>query len=148
MEHPKQWPRLIGSRFSAAIGVVLTGYVAALTLRSAFRQSPHHFHWLLPVDTFLPARATLVVNVAFYAWLLWLSIVFPWAARGKEHVLVIGWALSLLLSLIQGLVRPSLAALIQDVRATSMTVAFFAVMAILIEGRVSGDSAPDSNVSE
>ncbi len=72
----------------------------------------------------------------------------PWAARGKERVLVIGWALSLLLSLIQGLVRPSLAALIQDVRATSMTVAFFAVMAILIEGRVSGDSAPDSNVSE
>jgi hypothetical protein len=144
MDQPKQWPRLIGSRFAAAIGVVLTSYVAALTLRSAFWQSPHRFHWILPVDTFLPARATLVVNVAFYAWLLWLCIVFTRAVHGKE----LGWALSLLLSLIQGLARVSLAALIQDVRAASIMVAFFAVVAILIEGPVSGNSARDSIVSE
>jgi hypothetical protein len=89
-----------------------------------------------------------MVNVAFYAWLLWLCIVFPRAAHGKERVLVVGWMLSLLLSLIQGLVWASLAAIIQDVRAASITVAFFAVVAILIEGPVSGNSAPDSNVSE
>jgi hypothetical protein len=148
VDKTKQWPRLIGSRFTAAIGVILTGYVAALTLRAALWQSPHHFHWILPVDTFLPARATLVVNVAFYAWLLWLCIVLPRAVHGKERILVTGWVLSLLLSLIQGLVWVSLAALIQDVRAASITVAFFAVVAILIEGPVSGDSAPDSNVSE
>lgn len=70
VDQQKQWPRLIGSGFTAAIGVVLTGYVAALTLRAALWQSPHHFHWLLPVGTFLPARATLAVNVALYAWLL------------------------------------------------------------------------------
>jgi hypothetical protein len=133
---------------AAAIGVVLTGYVAALALRSAFWQSSHHFHWLLPVDTFLPARATLVVNVAFYAWLLWLCFVFPRAVHGKERILVTGWALILPLSLIQGFVGVSLAALIQDVKAAGMTVAFFAVVAILIEGPVSGDAVPDSNVSE
>jgi hypothetical protein len=90
----------------------------------------------------------LVVNVAFYAWLLWLCIVFTRAVHGKERVLVVGWALSLLLSLIQGLARVSLAALIQDVRAASIMVAFFAVVAILIEGPVSGNSARDSIVSE
>lgn len=148
MDQPKQWPRLIGNRLTAAMGVVLTGYVAALTLRAAFWQSRHHFHWLLPVDTFLPARATLAVNVALYAWLLWLCIVFPRALHGKERVLSIGWVLSLLLSLIQGVVSPSLAALIQYVRTASIMVAFFAAVAILIEGPVSGNYAPDSNVPE
>src|ERR1700690_2282266 len=103
MDQPKQWPRLLGNRFTAAIGVVLTGYVAELTFRAAIWQPPHHFHWLLPVDSILTARATLVVNVALYAWVLWLCIVFPRALHGKERVLVVGWVLSLLLSLTQGL---------------------------------------------
>ena len=148
MDQQKQWPRLIGNRFTAAIGVVFTGYVAALTLRAAFWESPHHLHWLLPVDALLPARATLAVNVALYAWLLWLSIVFPRALHGKERVLVIGWVPGLLLSPIQGLVSVSLAALIQDVKAASIVVAFFAAVAILLEGPVSGNSASDSNVPE
>ncbi len=135
VDQRKQWPRLIGSRFSAAVGVVLTGYVAALTLRAAFWKPPHHFHWLLAVDTFLPARATLAVNLAFYAWLVWLCVVFPRALHGKERVLAIGWALSLLLSLIQGLVSASLAAFIQYVSAASIMVALFAAIAILIEAR-------------
>ena len=148
MNQQKQWPRLISSRFAAAIGVLMTGFVAAQTLRAAFWQSPHHFHWLLPVDTFLPARITLAVNGVFYAWMLWLCIVFPRALHGKERVLATGWALSFLLSLIQGLLSASLAALIQYVRAASIMVAFFAAVAILIEGPVFDNSAPDSNVPE
>jgi hypothetical protein len=90
----------------------------------------------------------LVVNVALYAWLLWLCIVFRRALHGKERVLVIGWVLSLLLSPIQGLVSVSLAALIQYVRAASIMVAFFAAVAVLLEGPVSGNTASDSNVPE
>lgn len=100
------------------------------------------------MDTILPARATLAVNLVFYAWLVWLCVVFPRALHGKERVLAIGWALSLLLSLIQGLVSASLAAFIQYVRAASIMVALFAAVAILIEGSVGGNSAPDSNVFE
>lgn len=148
VDRQKQWPRLIDSKFTAAIGVVLTGYLAALTLRAAFWQSPHHFHWLLPVDTILPARATLVVNLVFYACLVWLCVVFPRALHGKERLLAIGWALSVLLSLIQGLVSASLAAVIQYVRAASIMVAFFAAVAILIEGSAGGNPAPDRNVPE
>jgi hypothetical protein len=144
----KQWPRLIGSRFAAAIGVLLTGFVASQTLRAALWQSPHRFHWLLPVDTFLPARVTLAVNVVFYAWLVWLCVVFPRALHGKERILAIGWALSLLLSLMQGLLSASLAAFIQYVRAASIMVALFAAVAILIEGPVFDNSAPDSNLPE
>ena len=75
-------------------------------------------------------------------------IVFPRALHGKKRVLVIGWVLSFLLSLIQGLVSAPLAAIVQYVRAASIMVAFFAAVAILIEGPVSGDSAPDSDVPE
>src|SRR5690349_1501029 len=57
VDQQKRWPRLIGGRFTAAIGVVVTGYVAALTLRAAFWQSPHHFHWPLAVGTSWPAWA-------------------------------------------------------------------------------------------
>jgi hypothetical protein len=39
----------------ALIGVILTGYIAALAIRSAFWQSAHYFHWLLPLGRLLPA---------------------------------------------------------------------------------------------
>ena len=148
VDQQKQRPRLIDSRFTAVVGVVLTGSVTALTLRAAFWQSPHHFHWLLPVDTILPARATLAVNLVGYGCLVWLCIVFPRAFRGKERVLAMGWALSVLLGLIQGLVSASLAGFIQYVRVGSMVVALFAAVAILIEGLEGCNSAPDSNVPE
>jgi hypothetical protein len=146
VDEQKQWPRLIGTRFSAVVGVLLTAYVGALTLRAAFWQSPHHFHWLLPVETFLPARALLAVNLTFYASLVWLCVVFPRALHGKERVLALGWALSLLLSLIQGLVSASLGAFIQYVRAASIMVAFFAAVAILLEGPTRNGAASDEAV--
>ena len=144
----EQKPRVIGTRFTASIGVVLTGYVAALSLRAAFWQSPHHFHWLLPLDALLPARPTLAVNVALYAWLFWLCVVFPRALHGKERVLVAGWVPGVLLSPIQGMVSASLAAAIQYVKAASIMVAFFAAVAILLEGPVSGSAPPEGTVPE
>lgn len=90
MEQQKEKTRLIDSRFTAVIGVILTGYVAAQTIQSAFWRSPHHFHWLLSLGALLPERATLAVNVALYAWLLWLCVVFPVSLKGKERILVAG----------------------------------------------------------
>ncbi len=132
MEQPQK-PRLITSRFTALIGVILTGYIAALAIRSAFWQSAHHFHWLLPLDRLLPAWAVLTVNVVIYGWILWLCIVFPRAFQGKERVLVAGWVPSLVLGPIQGMVSVSLATTIQYVKAASMMVAFIAAVVILVE---------------
>ena len=115
------------------MGVILTGYIAALAIRSAFWQSPHHFHWLLPLDRLLPAWAVLTVNVVIYGWILWLCIVFPRALQGNERVLVAGWVPSLVLGPIQGMVSVSLATAIQYVKAASMMVAFIAAVVILVE---------------
>jgi hypothetical protein len=140
--------RLITSRFIAAIGVVLTGYIAALTIRSAFWQHPYHFHWTLPVENLLPAWAVLTVNAVLYAWILWLCLVLPRALQGKERVLVLGWVPGLLLSPIQGMVGGSLATALQYVKAASIIVAFLAAVSILVEGPISGNGPSEGAVPE
>jgi len=145
-EQPK--PRLITGRFSAAIGAILTGYITAVTVSSAFWQSPHRFHWILQLDHLLPPWAMITANVALYAWILWLCIVFPRALQGKERVLVAGWIPSLLLSPIQGMVSTSVAAAIQYVKAASTMVAFVVAVVILVEGLRREGSLPDKTVPQ
>ncbi len=53
-----------------------------------------------------------------------------------------------LLSPIQGMVSVWLAAAIQYVKAASIMVAFFAAVAILLEGSVSGNAPSDGTVPE
>ena len=134
-------PRLIGSRFSAVIAVILTGYVAAVTFRSTFWQHPHHFRWILSLGRLLPPWAALTANVALYASLIFLCVAFPRSLRGKERVLVAGWVPGVLLSPVQGLVSESLAAVIQYLKAGSIMVAFLAAVAILLERR-EGENTP------
>ncbi len=134
MAQQEQKPRLIRNRFTAAIGVALTGYIAVLTFRAAFWQSPHHFHWILALDYLLPAWAVLAANVALYGCLLFLCIAFPRSLQGKERILVVGWIPGVLLSPVQGLVSESLAAAIQYAKAASIMVAFAAAVVILVEG--------------
>jgi len=141
-------PRLITDRFTAAVGVILTGYVTALTLRAAFWQPPHHSHWIIQFGYLLPPWAILVVNVALYAWILWLCFVFPRALQGKEWFLVAGWVPGLLLSPIQGMVSAPLANAIQYVKAVSILVAFVAAVVILVEGPQRGTAAPDGAVPQ
>jgi len=90
----------------------------------------------------------LAVNVTFYALLLFLCVVSPLVLKGKERVLVAGWASAAILGPIQGIVSASLAAVIQDVKAVSMTAAFFAAVAILLEGPASGDAPPEGTIPE
>lgn len=141
-------PRLITSKFTAAIAVILTGYITVLTLRSAFWQSPHHFRWILPLDYRLPPWAVLAANLVLYASILWLCIVFPAALQGKERVLVAGWIPNLLLSPIQGIVSASLAAAIQYLKAASIMVAFVAAVVILVEGPNRETAASDGAVPQ
>lgn len=145
MEGRNHKPGLIHHRRNAVIGLVLTGLVAAMTLRAAFSRSPHHSHWLLPLDFLLPAWALWAVNVAFYAYLLWLCVVFFRVAIGKERVLVAGWFLLILLSPVQNLVSTSAAAAIQYIKAVSIAVAFVAVLLLLLEGPTRDNASSDSS---
>ena len=141
-------PRLIGSNFTAVIAVILNGYVAASTFRSAFSQHPHRFRWMLPFGGPLPHWAFLTANVALYASLIFLCVAFPIGLRGKERVLVAGWVPNVLLSPVQGLVSGSMAAGIQYFKAGSMMVAFLVAVAILLE-RPEGENSPvDGTIPE
>jgi hypothetical protein len=143
----EQKPRLISSRFGAAIAVILTGLVGAQTFRAAFWQAPHRFHWIMPLDYLrLPLWAVWTVNLGFYAWLLFLCIAFPRSLRGKERILVAGWVPGVLLSPVQGVVPASLANGIQYVKAASIMGAFFAAVAILVEGPTR-DDAPSNDAA-
>ena len=88
----------------------------------------------------------MAVNVALYAWLIWLCVVFPRSLHGKERILVLGWVPDILLSPMQGMVSVWFAAVIQYVKAASITAAFFAAVAILLEGSVNKDAPPDGTV--
>jgi hypothetical protein len=143
----QQNPRLITGRFSATIGAILTGYITAVTVRSAFWQSPHRFHWVLQLHL-LPPWAVITANLALYAWILWLCIVFPKALQGKERVLVAGWIPNLLLSPIQGMVSASVATAIQYVKAASIIVAFVVAVVILVEGPRREIAPPDKAVPQ
>jgi hypothetical protein len=134
MEDRSDKPGLIRDRRKAVIGLALTGLVAAMTFRAAFSHSPHHSHWLLPLDFLLPAWALWAVNVAFYAYLLWLCVVFFRVAIGKERVLVAGWFLLILLGPIQSLVSTSAATAVEYIKAVSIAVAFVAVLLLFLEG--------------
>jgi hypothetical protein len=146
VEHREHKQRLIPNRRTAAIAVALTGYVAALTLRAAFSQSPHTFHWILSLGHLLPSWAVWAANVAFYVCLLCLCIAFPLSLRGKERVLVAGWVPGVLLSPVQGVVSVSVAAAIQHVKAVSMVIAFVAAVLILLEGPASASAPPADTV--
>jgi hypothetical protein len=138
-----QKPRLINSRFTAAIAVILTGYIAALTIRAAFWQLPHRFHWFIQLDYLLPQWAVLTANLTFYALLLSTCIGLLWSLRGKERFVVAGWVLAVLLGPIQGMISRSLDDAIQYVKAGSIMVALFAAVVILIEGPVNDEAAAE-----
>jgi hypothetical protein len=146
MEQQGYTPRLIRNRGTAVVGLILTGYIAVLTFRAAFSQSPHHSHWLLPLDSVLPAWALWAVNVVFYGYLLCLCIAFSRAVRGKERVLIAGWVPGILLSPVQSVVSISLAAAIQYFQAVSISVAFVAAVFILIEGPARDHAPTDGSV--
>ena len=82
----------------------------------------------------LTARALLAVNVAFYAYLLWLCIVFFRTAQGKERILVAGCFPGILLTPLQSLVSTTTATSIRYIEAASIAVAFVAAVWIMLEG--------------
>ncbi|MFL6304006.1 MAG: hypothetical protein ACJ72H_10720 [Candidatus Sulfotelmatobacter sp.] len=128
--------------------MILTGYVAAVTFRSAFWQHPHHFRWILSLGRLLPPWAVLTSNVALYASFIFISVAFPRSLRGKERVLVAGWVPGVLLSPVQGVVSESLAAAIQYLKAGSMMVAFLAAVAIFLEGPEDENAPVDGTIPE
>jgi len=144
-EQPEHEPRLIQTRRSAVIALILTGYLVAVTFRGFFSPSLHQSNWIFPLDFMLPTWARVGVDVAFYGYLLWLCVVFFRIAKGKEKALVAGWCPGVLLGPIKHLVSISAAAAIQQVQAASIAIAFVAVVFILLESPARNNARPDSH---
>jgi hypothetical protein len=134
MEEGDHKPGLIRSRRAATIALLLTWAFAILTFRGVFRLPAHGSPWILPFDFVQPRWLFVALNVAFWGYLLWASVILLRMARGKERVLVAGWVCSFPLGLSQHLVPLSVAVAIQYVKAAGMIVAFVAAVLILIEG--------------
>jgi hypothetical protein len=125
-------PGLIRSRFVAIIVLVLTGFVATQTVRVALHNPTRHPDWLFPLFFIRAQWIVLLVNVAFYAYLLWLCFVFFRIAQGKERVIVIGWFFGIVLYPIKVLVSGPAAFVIRYAEAAAMAAAFLVSLDICV----------------
>jgi hypothetical protein len=142
MEHIESRRGLIRSRRAAVVALCLTGFETALSIRDVFAHSQPRGQWLVSLEFLLPHWAAAVVNVAFYAYLLWLGVDFYRTAQGKERVLVAGWSTVILTGPLENLVSVSAATAIQWIHAASMVAALTAAVYILIENPASGPAQP------
>lgn len=122
--------RLIPNKLTAWIAVGLTGWVAALAFR-AIRRPVLGAHWLVPLD-FLPYWAQLIVNAAFYGYLVFLGVLFFRVAQGRERIVVVGFFLSNLFYPVEMFVAPPAAIAMKNVNAVAQGVAFLAALDILL----------------
>jgi hypothetical protein len=147
MGQPEFKPRLIHNKRGAVIALCLTGFVAALSFRDVLSHPQRKSHWLIDLHFMLPTWALAAVNLGFYAYLLWLGVVFYRIAQGQERVLVIGWFTVVFLGQIQGLVSVSTAATVDYIKAMGMVVAFLAAVDILLKMPASGYPRVDNQTS-
>jgi hypothetical protein len=145
MDQPENNPGLVHNRAVAVVALCLTGFVAALSFRGLFSSAQHKSYWLLDLRLILPIRAA-AINVGFYAYLLWLGVVFYRAARGKERILVAGWFVAILLGPVQILV-PMFGAVIGYLKVAGMMAAFLAAVYILINVPARGNPRLDNQAS-
>lgn len=142
MEQARDKAHPIENVRGAVVALCLTAIVAALSFREALLHTQHKSYWLVDLRSILPASAAVVVNLGFYAYLLWLGIMFYRSARGKERVVVTGWFASLFLGWIQNLVSMPAVAVINWAKAACMLMALLAAIDIVaknfagIKGRV------------
>lgn len=146
MEKENDRRGFIRTRRAAIVGATLTGFVAAMTFRSVFFP-PHHYrsHWFLDAGFILPKWALLPLNFAFYAYLIWLCIVFFRAAQGRERTLVAGWCPGILLDPLR-ILFPSLTETVQFFDVVGITVAFITSVLIVREFPRRIDIQPDGTL--
>jgi hypothetical protein len=153
MGQPEFKPRLIHTKRGAVFALCCTGYFATLSVREVLSQSQRQhlwlldFHWLVLWHIALPAWIVAVVNMAFYAGLLWGGVLLYRIAQGKERVLVVGWAAVIFLGLIQFLISASAATTIGPLKTLMAAAAFLAAIDIFVRMPASGYSPVDNQTS-
>jgi hypothetical protein len=93
----------------------------------------------------LPRGAQLLINAAFYGYLLWLWVVFFLMAKGKERIWVAGWGPGLLLNPIKSVVPSPVVTAIRQFQAFSLAVAFLAAVSIFLGIAARDKLSPESS---
>jgi len=114
------------------VALCLTGFVTALSFRRVISHSQFKSYWLFDLRFILPTWAAAAVNLGFYAYLLWLGVMFYRMAQGEERLLVAGWFVGIFFGPVQILVPMSRAA-IEYLQAVGMATAFLAAVYILFK---------------
>ena len=116
MQQPENKHGLIHNRPAALVALCLTGFSTMWSFRDVVSHAQHKSPWLLDLRFMLSPWAATAVNLAFYAYLLWLGVQFYRIAQGKERVLVAGWFIGFLLRPAQNEIpMPAAAAYVQAV---------------------------------
>jgi hypothetical protein len=89
----------------------------------------------------------MAVEIGFYAYLLWLGVVFYRVAKGRERVLVAGWFVPIFFRPIQSVVSMKTAAAIDYVKAFCIFVALLAAVDIFLKTFASDDPEVDDQAS-
>jgi len=118
---------LITTRLRAAVALGLTAYVFALSVRDEVH--PAHTK---PTSLFGAPHGWLaiVVSIAFYGYLCWLSFRSLSLIKGRERLFFVGW-FGFLLSPVK-IIRPEWAALVEDLQFFGITVSLIAALSLLM----------------
>jgi hypothetical protein len=135
---------LIRDRISAIVAVVLTGFITAISFRAAFYGGPHYWHPFFHL-AMLPRWTQLLINAAFYVYILWAFVGLFSIAKGRERFLVAGWGPGLLLDPIKGVVSSPAVTVIRQFQAVSIAVALLAAVSIFLETPARNNVPPESS---
>lgn len=130
---------LIQSRGAAVFALCFTGLLAVLSFRSAFFHPYFKSDWL-NFGFLRPAWLGPALGLFFYFYVLWLGVVFYRAARGKEHILVAGMFVGILLSLPSQKLSASALVAVRYADAFGDAVAFLMAVEIFLEMRAANST--------
>jgi hypothetical protein len=121
---------LITTRFRALLALVVTAWFFATCFHPMTWIKTLPWTWMFA--GILPPWAVVIINVAFYGYIIWLGIVFAVdTIRKEEKTIWVAIAATVILTPVRLLV-PSIKGPVQWVRAGLFFIAFLAAVALLV----------------
>jgi hypothetical protein len=121
---------LLTSRVSSGVAVGLTALVFGLAIRDLFHPKNTRA-LLLPLDFLLHGWTVVAANIVFYGYLCWLSFWFVRISHKRERVVIVGWAVSILLSPIE-ILWPVAATALRYIETFGLGVALISAASLLL----------------
>ena len=127
-------PGLVRSTSAAVILFVVTGLVAAITIRDVvFHPMRQHSRWLFPIFFHVPHWIFISVQLAFYGCLLGLCFEFFREANARERLIVLAWFFNIFAGPLDTFISQSTARVMDHVQLLAMFTASLVALDILLK---------------